>query len=290
MARQLLGQIRRAIRELNPAQVRRLAESPVRLRIAAPSEEAYGEIADFLVPGKVSQLRMEEISRTVCREDDGIHKEREDLFLSHVDMPQRGSFLFDPRRPEAMVRKVLNEREELSLPLARLFEPFRKPVTGKIIHTVATENTVFSVTTALPSVMPSVVSVALGITEAASDTVVLTVNQIRMAFLLAAASDLPVGYHEQGPEIGSLVAGAFGWRALARELVGKIPFGGGLIPKAAVAYAGTYVVGQSLERLYRVGYGLSRDERRLAYREALERGKSVASAVLDALRTRSRSG
>ena len=47
--------------------------------------------------------------------------------------------------------------------------------------------------------------------------------------------------------------GAFGWRALARELVGKIPMGGGLIPKAAIAYAGTRVVGLSLERLYRIG-------------------------------------
>jgi len=289
MAKHLLGQIRQAVRELNPAQVRRLAERPLRLRIAAPTEEAYGEIADFLVPGKVSQPRMEQISQMVYREGDGLPPGREDLFISHVAMPQRGSFLYDPVRPEAMVRKVLIEREELSLPLARIFEPFRRPVTSKIIHTVATENTVFSLTTALPNVMPSVVSVALGITEAASDTVVLTVNQIRMAFLLAAASDLPIGYQEQGPEIGSLIAGAFGWRTLARELAGKIPFGGGLIPKAAIAYAGTYVVGQSLERLYRVGYGLSRDERRRAYSDALERGKSVASAVLEALRTRGQS-
>jgi len=290
MARHLLGQIRKAIRELNPALVRRLAETPLRIRVSAPSEEAYGEIADFLVPGKVSHLRMEEISRTVYRDGDGTPEDQGDLFISHVEMPQSDSFLFDPRRPDAFVRRVLEERDELGLPLARLFHPFRRPVTGKIIHTVATENTVFSLTTALPGVLPGVVSVALGVTEAASDTVVLTVNQIRMAFLLAAASDLPAGYHEQAPEIGSLVAGAFGWRALARELVGKIPFGGGLIPKAAVAYAGTYVVGQSLERLYRVGYGLSREERRQAYRDALERGKRVAGAVLDALRTRSQSG
>ena len=42
---------------------------------------------------------------------------------------------------------------------------------------------------------------------------------------------------------------AFGWRALARELVGHIPLGGGLIPKGAIAYAGTYVVGKGLEYL-----------------------------------------
>ncbi len=101
-----------------------------------------------------------------------------------------------------------------------------------------------------------------------------------MAFLLAAASDRVVGYREQRMEIASIVAGAFGWRALARELVAKIPFGAGVIPKAAVAYAGTYTVGQGLERFYRLGYRLSREERRLVYEEALEGGRRFADALL----------
>ena len=84
--------------------------------------------------------------------------------------------------------------------------------------------------------------------EFASDTAFLTMNQIRMAFLIAAASDRPIGYREQRSEIASIVAGAFGWRALARELVGKVPFGGGLIPKAGIAYAGTFAVGRLPDR------------------------------------------
>jgi len=54
------------------------------------------------------------------------------------------------------------------------------------------------------------------------------------------------GVFERAAEILSIVGGAFGWRALARELAGKIPFGGGIIPKGAIAYAGTYVVGKGL--------------------------------------------
>ena len=46
------------------------------------------------------------------------------------------------------------------------------------------------------------------------------------------------GYAQQKAEIGSLFAGAFGWRAIARELVSKIPFGAGVIPKAAISFAG----------------------------------------------------
>jgi len=104
-----------------------------------------------------------------------------------------------------------------------------------------------------------------------------------MAFLLAAASDRDLGYREQRNEIATVVLGAFGWRALARELVGKIPLGGGLIPKAAIAYAGTRVVGLSLERFYRLGAAYTREERRLAYEDSLERGKTLASSLLNGL-------
>ena len=80
-----------------------------------------------------------------------------------------------------------------------------------------------------------------------------------------AASDSPVGLLSRQRQIASIVAGAFGWRAIARELAGKIPFGGGLIPKAAIGYAGTYVVGLGLERYHRIGYGLTAAEREGVY-------------------------
>src|SRR6202040_1402495 len=117
-----------------------------------------------------------------------------------------------------------------------------------------------------------------------SDTAFITANQLRMGFFLAAASDRPIGYREQKAEVASMLLGAFGWRAIARELVGKIPLGGGLLPKAAIAYAGTRVVGMSLERFYRVGSAYTREERRQAYVDALERGKTYAASVLDGFR------
>ena len=154
----------------------------------------------------------------------------------------------------------------------------------RIIKTVAKENALFSIMTALPNVIPNLAELPWAVGEFASDTAVLTANQIRMAFFLAGASDRTVGFREQRNEIGSIVAGAWGWRSIARELVGKVPFGGGLIPKAAIAFAGTYVVGLSLERVYRVGYGLSRQERARAFEAAKEHGKEVARALLARVR------
>ena len=59
-----------------------------------------------------------------------------------------------------------------------------------------------------------------------------------------------------------------------------------LIPKAAVAYAGTLVVGESLQRFYDIGYGYTRAERQSAYQQAFERGKDVARSLMESIRRR----
>ena len=51
-------------------------------------------------------------------------------------------------------------------------------------------------------------------------------------------------------ELLPVVGGGFGWRALAREISGFIPVGGIFI-KAAIAYAGTVVVGEGVAYYYR---------------------------------------
>ena len=110
-------------------------------------------------------------------------------------------------------------------------------------------------------------------------------NQIRMTLHLAAIHGRPVGFAEQKIELGTIVAGAFGWRALARELVGKIPLGGGLIPKAAVAFAGTYVVGLGLDKFNRTGSGMSRRQNKEAWATAFEHGKKVAGDLTAEVRS-----
>jgi hypothetical protein len=133
----------------------------------------------------------------------------------------------------------------------------------------------FSVVTALPNIVPSLIELPWALGEFATDTAFLTMNQVRLALMMAAMHNRPVGYMEQKAEIAAIVAGAFGWRALARELIGKIPLGGGLIPKAAVAFAGTYVVGLGLEKVNRTGRGLSRGEKQDAYADAFARGREM---------------
>jgi hypothetical protein len=277
MALAVLRQIRQALATLNPRELRELADRPLRVGLIAPSADALGQMETYFAPHHFSAERRVQAAQILIR-GGGPNCDIE-IYDSSILRPAN-AFSFDPEAPENCVRRILKAREDLMLPLARRLYPFRKPAVHRLIRTIAKENALFCLTTALPDVIPSLAMIPWAAGEFASDTAFLTMNQIRMAFLVAAASDRPIGYREQRSEIASIVAGAFGWRALARELIGKVPFGGGLIPKAGIAYAGTFAVGLSLERLYRIGYGFTRDERHAVYEEAYEHGKQIASMLL----------
>ena len=283
MAVALVRQVKRALSNLNPREVKEAAERPVRVGLVASSAEALGRMETYLVPAHLSPERRAEVARMLVR-GGGFGCDIE-IYESSLLRPAK-AFSFDPEAPDECVRRILRAHDDLMLPLGRQLYPFRLPASNHIIRSVAKENALFCLATALPDIVPSLASIPWAVGEYGSDAAFLTMNQIRMAFQLAAASDRTVGYREQRSEIASIVAGAFGWRALARELMGKIPFGGGLLPKAGIAWAGTFVVGKSLERLYRLGYGLTRQERAVMYEEAYENGRQIARMLLEGIRER----
>jgi hypothetical protein len=280
MASQIYNQIKSGFSKLNPGEVREAAGRRLSIGLIASTSAGFAALEDLLAPPSPAQTGRCAIER-VC----GVPTPPFDLLLAEGELlAPPGAFRFDPGDPRRTVREIVDRREDLQLALASNFRAFRQPVIAKIVKAISRENALFSVLTALPDILPSFIELPWAVGEFASDTAFLTMNQVRMAFLIAGASDRDVGYREQRAQIAGIVGGAFGWRALARELAGKIPFGGGLLPKAAIAYAGTYTVGIGLERFYRVGYGLTREERRRIYTKALERGRAVVDAVLKAAR------
>ena len=273
----LFGQIKHALKTLSPAEVRAEAERDVRIGLIGSSSEVLGEMEAFLAPRHLSPQRRAEAVRSLLR---GQRSGSDILLCESSLLAPAGAFSFEAADPESCVQPILKAHPDLLLPLARRFYPFRKQASYKIVRAVARENALFCLATALPDVAPSLLSLPWAIAAYGSDAAFLTVNQMRMAFQLAAASDRTVGYREQKAEIASIAASSFGWRALAREMAGKIPLGGGLIPKAAIAWAGTFAVGLSLERLYRLGYGFTRAERQAVYRDAFKHGKEVSRMLL----------
>jgi uncharacterized protein (DUF697 family) len=280
----ILQQLRDAAGKLNPAEVRDDADRDVTVRLKSTTEPGYEAMFHYLIPDSLSADRRRKVGRLLYLDGEPNPPKSVALTLVEHGIPaDPEDFVFRRGREKELTAEILEARPKLAVALARNFSPFREEYSRSLVRKTSTENALFALATALPNIAPF-----LGLIwspgEFASSTALLTLNQIRMIFLLGAANDRKVGYREQKSEIATVITGAFGWRAIARELVGKIPAGGGLIPKAAIAYAGTWVVGSSVERFYRLGYGYTRSERSAAYSQAYEQGKEIVQSFLQAVR------
>jgi hypothetical protein len=278
----LIKDLRKIYAGLNPDEIRGKAARNINVGLVASSDDMYRRMEAFLAPPGSGSAALRAVSAAEPMSS-AESTARYDFVLCEpgVAVPRNG-YLFESDASGSLPRLILEENPDLELALARTFPLFRGPASSHIIHNVAKENALFALVTALPNVVPSVLDLPWAVGEFATDTAFLTMNQFRMALQLAAAHSRPVGYKEQKYELGTILAGAFGWRALARELVGKIPLGGGLIPKAAVAFAGSYVVGLGLEKFNRTGNGMTRQQSRDAYAAAFEHGKKVAGELAEA--------
>src|SRR4051795_5707946 len=280
MAIQSLMHIKKALTSLNPNQVRELTSKPVHVTLHAPNDSAYRDMEDYLLQD-LRPVRRRESAQLISRGDRTVAMPGQELVVYHRgSLVPSDALVFNPAEPEDLIRSALHRYPDSGVPLSRAFFPFRNPFIKQVISKTSRENTLFSLTTALPDVIPSVIELPWAVAEFASDTAFLTMNQVKMAFMIAAASDREIGYREQKSEIATVIGSAFGWRALAKQLVGKIPFGGGLIGKAAVAYAGTKVLGLSLDHFYSIGFTYSRAERDRIYADAFRQGKKVAFKIL----------
>lgn len=281
----VLKDIRKIYAGLNPEAVRLEAARDIQVGLMASETETYRRMEAFLAPAGSDIQALRAVS-SAANANAAEAAKRYDFVLCEEGIPvPRNGYLFESDETGSLARLILEENPTLELALARTFPLFRDAASSRILYRIARENALFALVTALPNVVPSIFDLPWAVGEFATDTAFLTMNQIRMALQLAAIHGRPVGFAEQKMELGTIVAGAFGWRALARELVGKIPLGGGLIPKAAVAFAGTYVVGLGLEKLNRTGSGMSRRQSKDAWVAAFEHGKKVAGDLTTEVRS-----
>src|SRR5579884_1419121 len=187
MAIPVLHQVKQALKNLNPGELRDAAARPVRVGLVAASQEDLGRMETFLVPPHLSPQRRIEALRLLHR---GSSPDCDiEIYDSSLLCPPQ-AFSLDLDSPDEGLRQVLRSRDDLLLPLARQFYPFRKPAAQHVIRSVAKENALFCLATALPDVVPFVAWIPWAVGEFGSDAAFLTMNQIRMAFLLAALSEI----------------------------------------------------------------------------------------------------
>ncbi|BDE04767.1 hypothetical protein WPS_00430 [Vulcanimicrobium alpinum] len=117
-----------------------------------------------------------------------------------------------------------------------------------------------------------VLGVVLGAFASAGDMMAITGIQMTLMLNIGATYGRDPDFNQLW-ELLPVVGGGFGWRALARELSGFIPVGG-IIIKAAIAYAGTAVVGEGVSYYYRHGRQMGVEDASRVYDDA----KSAATA------------
>ena len=235
----VLTQVWKAFKQLNPGNVGSEADRQVRICIIGSPEilqsaaayllkedfAAYDRAADALL---LLPVPIEPAAYEVLKKYDIILKWRgcKDNLAS---VPQDRIFEFTAAGDlESVVLDILStpDLKYTHLPLAKALPAFRPEVSVQVIQNVSVENALFVMSTSLGNIIPNPLQPLASVAESVGDMIVLTANQFRMVFRLAAAYDRKLGYKEQLPELTTVLGAAFGWRSIARELVGMIPLGG----------------------------------------------------------------
>src|SRR5260370_4161847 len=141
---QILQHIKDALGNLDPNEIRRHTERPMRLFLYANHEESYRQMEDFFVPPNLSNAKRAELRHIIQRASKGfLPSEDHDLEIYFEDSPQglltptRQVFAFCPDAPERTIREVLTHRPDLAIPLALHVHPFREESSNRIVRQVA---------------------------------------------------------------------------------------------------------------------------------------------------------
>ena len=167
------------------------------------------------------------------------------------------------------VPAVMRLLPDLHVALGRFFPLFRVPIARNMINDTCFTNAAYSLSTGLVEIVP-ILNIPLNVT----DVVILSKNQIFLVYKIGLALGMPTDLQSYVATFGGVLGAGFFWRQTARMLVGLIP-GWGVIPKVAISYAGTAVVGNAVLQWYLTGRHISKEQVRQLYSQAFVRGKQL---------------
>ena len=170
--------------------------------------------------------------------------------------------------------KQLPDRE---IALGRAFPGLRPGIVHKLVQETSLTNATYAAGTGLAEMVPGI-----GIPFAVADIIILTKNQVVLAYKIGLVMGETGTLRETLPKIAGVVGAGFMWRQVARELVAFIPLG--IVLKVAIAYAGTFATGQAVYHFYATGEKLQGKDLKLLFNEAMVRGRETATHVVERVR------
>ena len=195
-----------------------------------------------------------------------------------IEQVLHGSVIDPAFLQNKFVPAILELLPEHHLALGRQFPLFRMAIAHQLIRDACFSNAVYSFGTGVAEVIPFF-DIPLNLT----DMVIITKAQGFLVYKLGLALGFSTRWQDYAGEFGSVIGGGFVWRQLARLLIGLIPVWG-IVPKVAVAYSGTYVIGYVFLQWYLTGRHISKQQMRAIYSQALANGKTFAQNAVSLLR------
>ncbi len=135
MGTRMIKQVKDAIGNLNPHEVRDLADRPVSIELYATNNRAYEEMEGFFAPSNISEAKRCELRTVLHRAGDAACPGVIEVWEQGVIKPPH-AYIFYRDNPHRTVEEILKDRPDLRLALARHIYPFRAPVVTDVIHNV----------------------------------------------------------------------------------------------------------------------------------------------------------
>ena len=182
-------------------------------------------------------------------------------------------------QPEGLnrVRRVICDLcRDRSVAFGRYMETMRNAATAEIVADTSRVNAQFAALSNIPAIIPVIGNMF----AAGADFLVLTKNQLMMMYRLAAIYDRDLDDRWQiYTELTPIVGAGFLWRTTARQASAMLPFALGAVPKVAIAYAGTYSIGQAARLYYEHGCVLNTSELARISDEGVQAVSSVRGRI-----------
>jgi uncharacterized protein (DUF697 family) len=157
--------------------------------------------------------------------------------------------------------------------LARQFPGLRPPLFDRVIEETSRANASYAFGTGLAEVIP-----LLDLPLNVGDIVVLTKNQLIMAYRLALAAGKEGRPMAVMGEVVAVIGASLMFRQAARQLIGLVPVLG-IVPKVAVAYGGTWAIGRAVVAWATGAERATKRSLRHLYAAGLNRGRKVARQI-----------
>ncbi|MDH7568530.1 MAG: hypothetical protein QHJ73_02945 [Armatimonadota bacterium] len=285
----------KTIRELKLADIAAQAERTPRLVLYGTPEERQF-LRSLLRDGSEDALDLARLEKAIydvepTAEEEGAAASLPDAQALFTTKPPSPSLLrlrlpvfqvTDEASLKSAAVRLAAQQGEWVIALGRHVPALRAAVAERLTGETAAVNAEIALISALPGIAP--VTQILLPPAAVADIVLLTKNQVMLVLKLAAVYGRALEVTQRLWELAPTIGSAFGWRQLARELVGAVPGGVGVIAKATVAYAGTYTIGRAAQFYYTQGFRFPAAEERRTYAEALARAREAVAGMWSRVR------